>query len=194
MILLPIVDRELRVAARRPGTYHTRVWAAGGAMFIAGLCGAYVAVRTGVGKGFVPTTMKFNNYAAVMILVTAAIASFAVEWALVALKVGQRRWVSGGYGLAALMGVAAMNLVWLIGARLGIAVNENVYATLVYALLAAAMLFLAVSVVACLTSLALSLGGHSSSQNTRPARAANCLVHLATLGWLAVFALIFLYK
>ena len=167
---------------------------AGGAMFIAALCGAYVSVRTGFGKGFVPTTMKFNNYAGVMTLVSGLIASFAAEWALVSLKVGKRRWVSGGYGLAALMSVAAMNLIWLIGSRLGMAVNESVYATLVYALLAAALALFAVGVVACIVSLMLSLGGHASTQNPRPARAANWLVHLATLGWLAVFALIFLYK
>src|SRR3989442_15632965 len=28
MTFLPIVDRELRLAARRPGTYRTRFWAA----------------------------------------------------------------------------------------------------------------------------------------------------------------------
>ena len=36
MIFLPIVGRELRVAARRTGTYRTRLWAALGAMLLAG--------------------------------------------------------------------------------------------------------------------------------------------------------------
>ena len=35
MIVLPIVDRELRVAARRPATYRTRLWAAMAAMALA---------------------------------------------------------------------------------------------------------------------------------------------------------------
>lgn len=36
MIFLPIVERELRVAARRPSTYHTRWSAALGALVMAG--------------------------------------------------------------------------------------------------------------------------------------------------------------
>src|SRR5690348_4682839 len=35
MNVLPIVDRELRVAARRPGTYRTRLWAASAAILLA---------------------------------------------------------------------------------------------------------------------------------------------------------------
>ena len=166
-----------------------------GALFVAALCGAYVAVRHGVGKEFVPTAMSFNNYAAVMIGFSAVLASFVVEWAYVSLKVGQRRWVSGGYGLAALLGVAAMNLVWLIGAKLGLAVNDiNGYALLVYALLAAAMLLFAMGVVASLTNMVRCLGGHASAAEPLLARAGNSFVHLASAGWLAVFALIFLYK
>ncbi len=37
MILLPIVGRELRVAARRSGTYHGRTWLALGALVLAGV-------------------------------------------------------------------------------------------------------------------------------------------------------------
>lgn len=166
-----------------------------GALFVAALCGAYVAVRHGVGKEFVPTAMSFNNYAAAMIAFSAVLASFVVEWAYVSLKVGQQRWVSGGYGLAALLQVAAMNLVWLIGAKLGLAVNDiNGYALLVYALLAAAMLLFAMGVVASLTNLIRCMGGHASAAEPLLARAGNSFVHLASAGWLAVFALIFLYK
>ena len=37
MILLPIVGRELRVAARRSGTYHGRSWLALGTLIFAGI-------------------------------------------------------------------------------------------------------------------------------------------------------------
>ena len=167
---------------------------AGGFMLISTLGGAYVAVRHGVGKEFVPTTMSFNNYAGFMVLFSVVLASFATEWAQVSLKVGQRRWVSGGYGLAAILTVAAMNLVWFIGSRLAMAVSDNPYATMVYALLAGAMALLAVSLASSVVSLVLSLSGHASSSNPRPVRAAAWLVHLASFGWLAVYALIFLYK
>lgn len=167
---------------------------ASGAMFLAALCGAYVAVRTGVGADFVPSTMKFNNYAAFIIALGGLIASLSVEWALVSLKVRQRRWVSAGYGLGAILCAAAMNLIWFIGSNLGMGVNENPYATLVYAVLAAALALFAAGLVACVVALFLTLGGHASADNPLPARAANWVVHLATLGWIAAYALIFLYK
>lgn len=182
----------------RPGNsavLGTRAAVAACALFVAALCGAYVAVRHGVGKEFVPTAMRFNNYAAVMTAASALLSSFVVEWAFVSLKVAQRRWVSGGYGLAALLGVAAMNLVWLIGAKLGLAVNDvNGYALLVYALLAAAMVLFAMSVISSVMNLIRCMGGHASATEPLLARAGNSFVHLASGGWLAVFALIFLYK
>lgn len=183
---------------RRPGNaavLGARIAVAGAALFLAALCGSYIAVRTGVGAEFVPTAMKFNNYAAVMTLISALLASFVVEWAHVSLTLGQRRWASAGYGLSALLGLAAMNLVWFIGARLGLAVNDvNGYALLVYAVLAAAMALFGAAVVASLLNLVRHLGGHASVTEPLLARAGNMFVHLASVGWVAVFALIFLYK
>src|SRR5688572_19533306 len=34
MVVLPVIERELRVAARRRGTYNTRLWAVTGAVAI----------------------------------------------------------------------------------------------------------------------------------------------------------------
>lgn len=56
MMFLPIVDRELRAAARRRGTYRLRLWAAGLACFVVGwflvisLIGPFQQV-TNLGKG-----------------------------------------------------------------------------------------------------------------------------------------------
>ena len=47
MIVLPIVGRELRVAARRAGTYRTRLWAAFGAILLAGWKGVDLIWRGG---------------------------------------------------------------------------------------------------------------------------------------------------
>jgi heme/copper-type cytochrome/quinol oxidase subunit 3 len=105
-----------------------------------------------------------------------------------------RRWMFMGFGLAAFLSLAAMNLVWLLGSSLGFGVNEHPYAVFVYALLAAALVVLAISAGTALLAAARSLSGQVSAEQPHLGRAAAWVVHTGTLVWLVVFAVIYLYK
>lgn len=163
-------------------------------MGVGGLGAAYLATRYPSSADFVDPKMKFNNYAGVVTLGSLLLASFAVGWAATSARIGQRRWASTGFGLSALIGLAALNLVWFIGQHLEFGVNSSAYSVLVYALLIAGGLAIAGGVFASIAGLASSFGGHASPSSPSIARAAAWGQHIATLSWLIVFALIFLKK
>jgi hypothetical protein len=171
---------------------------AAGIMFVATLAGAYVSVRNWIGvggeDGFIPTTLKFDNYAGFMTMTSMLSASLAAEWALMSARLNQRRWASAGYGLASIFILASMNIVWFIGQRSGLVASETPYAILFYSLLAAIMLLLAVAVVTAVVTLIRVLGGHVGGSEILHGRAGNWLIHLATLAATVGFFLIYTYR
>ena len=87
-----------------------------------------------------------------------------------------------------------MALVWSIGYRLPLPVNDSPYAVLVYALLAAAMLLLGIAVVAVALALVRTMGGQITATEPNLGRAAAWAWHIAALGAVLTFAIIFLKK
>lgn len=183
-----------RMRVGSPALVGSLCYAAAAAMAVGGLASAYLTVRHGAGTDFVPPAMKFNNYAAVLTLITMGIASIGAGWAVSVTRFNHRRWMFMGFALAAFMSLAAMNLVWVLGAGLGFGVNEHPYAVFVYALLAAALLALAIAAGTALLAAGRSLAGQVSAEQPHLGRAAAWVVHTATLVWLVVFAIIYLYK
>ncbi len=183
---------------RQPGNaafLGSMLVAAAGVMFMAALCGSYVSVRNFVGfRDFVPAALKFDNYSGFMTMVSALGASLSAEWALMSAKVNKRRWISAGYGFAAVLGLGASNAVWFIGSRSELVSSETPYAILFYAVLAATIGFLLLGVIASIVGLIRGLGGHIAGDNLLFGRASNVLVHLGTAAALAMFFLLFTYK
>jgi hypothetical protein len=168
---------------------------AAGVMFVATLAGAYVSVRNWIGiPEFIPSGLKFDNYAGFMTMVCALAASLAAEWALASSRLNQRRWGTAGYGLAAFFLLAGMNVVWFIGQRSELAVSETAYAVLFYAVWAAVMGLLIVGFAAAMASLFRVLAGHSVGDNVLIGRAGNWFIHLAAAAATTAFFLIYTYK
>ena len=163
-------------------------------MGVGGLGAAYLATRYPSSADFVDPKMKFNNYAGVVTVGSLLLASFAAGWAATSSRIGQRRWASTGFGLSALIGLAALNLVWFVGQNLGFGVNSSAYSVLVYALLITGGLTIAGGVFSSIAGFASSFGGHASASSPSVARAAAWGQHIATMSWIFVFALIFLKK
>ena len=183
-----------RLRAGSPALVGAMCFAGATAMFMAGLAGAYLSVRNSNRGSFLPPEMKFNNYAAVLAAMSMLIASIGAGWALHATRFTHRRWMSMGFALAAFMGIASLNLVWTIGAGLTFGVAEHPYAVVVYTLLGAAVVVLAISVGSSLLAVTRCLGGQITAEQPQLGRAAAWVVHIATITWIVVFALIYLYK
>lgn len=188
------VTPAVRGRAGHPALVGTLALVAAGAMLLAGLGGAYLSVRNANRADFVPEDMAFNNYTAFMILVTAGLASMGAEWAMASVKNAQRRYATMGWALAVAMGVAALNGVWFLGRGLQLAVADSPYATIVYALFTAAGLLIGLAILAAVVGGVRTLGGQISPERPYIGRAAAWVVHLATLGWLVTYALVYLYK
>ena len=164
------------------------------AMLLTAVGGAYMSVRHGSGADFVPKEMKFEYYAGGVLAATAVLGSIAVQFALSGIRQGQSRWAWQGWALGVLFGVSSMALVWSIGYRLPFGVSDSPYAVLVYALLSAAMLLLGVAVVAVTLALMRTLGGQITAAEPNLGRAAAWAWHIAAVGSVLTYAIIFLKK
>ena len=168
-------------------------------MAAAGLGGAYSYTRYAVrranpGESFFPAAMKFNNYAAFILLFSFVLASFSIGWAVTSLKVGNRRWSSRGFGFAIVLNLAAMNIMWFIGSEWEAPVNAQPWWLHVYTLLAFAGLAALIATVAGILGLARVVTGQTNAQQPHLAMAASWLQHAALVVWIVVYALIYLYK
>lgn len=165
----------------------------------AGLGGAYSYTRYAIrranpGEPFFPAAMKFNNYAAFILFFTFILASLTIGWAVMSLRVGNRRWSAGGFGFTVVMNLAAMNIMWFIGAEWEAPVNGQPWWLHVYALLVFAGLTTLVATIAALLGLARVITGQADAKQPHLAMAASWMQHGALVVWLVVYALIYLYK
>lgn len=168
---------------------------AAGAMLMATVAGTYISVRNSAGgPAFVPTEMKFNNYGAVTGFLSALFASVAMEYAVVATRAGQKTWSSAAHGLAILTMAGAVNLAWSIGRNLGFGVNESSYATVTYAVIAAAVGLMLISIIGAVISWSRVLVGQANARNWLPVRSGAWMVHLGMAAWACAWATIYLYK
>jgi heme/copper-type cytochrome/quinol oxidase subunit 3 len=167
-----------------------------GAMLTAGVCTAYLSVRNASGKDFVPATMPFNNYAAVMTFITLLLASVAVGWGTTSMKLSHRRWASSGFGLAAFLDLAALNMLWFIAqdAKLPASTDSGPYGPLFYALIIVAVVMVAIALISSLTGVARVLGGQATAHQPHYARHALWMQHLAAVSYFAIYATIFWLK
>jgi heme/copper-type cytochrome/quinol oxidase subunit 3 len=163
-------------------------------MLIGGLGAAYLSLRNANSGEFVPEEMTFNNYTGSVLAATVALGSMGAEWAMTAVRNRQRRYAVMGWALAIAMGVAALNGVWFLGRDLQLGLADSPYATIVYAMFAAAGVAIAFGVAAAVLGLARTAGGHVSAERPELGRASAWAVHFATFAWVITYATVYLYK
>lgn len=172
-----------------PALVGTVCAVAAAAMFTTGVTSAYLSVRNATGASeFVPVAMPFNNYVAVTIAMTLSLASIAAGWAVTSMRLGNRRYASTGFGFAAFMGIAALNLIWFLGTDAELSVDTGAYTVLFYAMLATAAIMVVIGLVSSLTGLARVLGGQATARQPQYALASVWGQHLALVSWFAIYA------
>lgn len=184
----------LRGRAGSPALVGALCAYAGVAMFVTAACGTYLSVRNSAGGEFVAPKMLFNNYVAFMTLITFALASVAAGWAVTAMRVGQRRWTTSGFGLAVFLNLAAANLLWFLVKSLGLGAFGTTYEVILYALFIVAAVTTAIGFVASLSGLLRGLGGQATAAQPHYGVLAAWGQHLAGASWLAIYACIYLLK
>ncbi len=168
-------------------------------MAVAGLGGAYsyarfATRRANPGEQFFAKEMKFNNYAAFILLFTFLLASLAIGWAVTSLRVGNRRWSAGGFGFTVVLNLAAINIIWFIGNEWEAPVSAHPWWTHAYTLMFFAGLAAVVATIAAALGLARVVTGQANAEQPHQALAASWLQHAALVVWTIVYALIYLYK
>jgi heme/copper-type cytochrome/quinol oxidase subunit 3 len=182
------VNAETTPRSGTPALVGTLCALAAAAMFTTAVTSSYLSVRNATGASeFVPVAMPFNNYVAVMIAVTLSLASMAAGWAVTSMRLGNRRYASTGFGFAAFMGIAALNLIWFLGTDAKLSVDTGAYTVLFYAMLATAVIMVVVGLASSLTGLARVLGGQATARQPQYALASAWGQHLALASWFAIY-------
>jgi heme/copper-type cytochrome/quinol oxidase subunit 3 len=180
-----------------PGLVGTISALIAGGMLTAGVCSAFIATHTDTVGGtaeFVPKAFTFNNYAAVMTTITMALASLGVGWATTSMKVQNRRWASSGFGVAAFLDIAALNMLWFIAEGAKLPIKGGTFAPLFYTLLALGAAVIFIGLLSSLMGVARVLGGQASVAQPHYAFHATWGQHFAGAAWFAIFATIFWLK
>jgi heme/copper-type cytochrome/quinol oxidase subunit 3 len=171
-----------------------------GTMVTGGVCSAYIAVRNdsntfnGNVTAFI-SNMNFNQYAAFMTTMTMLLASIAAGWASMSMKIQNRRWASTGFGVAAFLDLAALNMVWFAAQTAKMPARGGaVYGILFYAMIFVAVAMIAIGLLSSLMGLARVLGAQATSRQPHYAMHALWLQHLAGAAWFAIYATIYWLK
>lgn len=195
MSVVTAVSAVPRSRAGHSAVVGTAILATAGCVAMAALGAFYVAMRKGASADYLSSTgMKFNNYSAVVVVFTLLLASGAAGWGVIAARLGNRRWGATGFGLALLFDLASLNLLWDIGQRIGVGVKDLPATTIVYTLLVAGGLAMAIGAAASICGLVATVGGHANPSTRYHALAASIGQHFATVAWLVPFVAIFLKK
>lgn len=185
----------LRGRAGSPALVGALTAYAGVGMFVAAACGTYLSVRDKSDAGsFVAPKMLYNNYVAFMVTLTLVLASVAAGWAVTSMRVGQRRWSTSGFGIAAFMNLAAGNLLWFLVKDLRLGASGAVYEVILYGLFIVAAFTTLIGLAASLSGLFRTLSGQATASQPHYGVIAAWGQHLATASWVAVYATIYLLK
>lgn len=162
-------------------------------MVIGGLVAAYLNVR-GLALRWPPKGVDLDNYLGTTLTITVALSAITAEWAVYALRRGNRRQSLSALALTLALGAAFLNLLWYIGTQLGFGPADGSYALLVYALLIAVGIIAALGVAFLLVALARTLGDQVTPGDPAVTRAAAWHWHVVSVAWLLVFMALYLLQ
>jgi heme/copper-type cytochrome/quinol oxidase subunit 3 len=182
MLALPSGERG---RPRNLATVGALVAGAGGLMGFGALLAAWVNVSHFT-KPWPPKGVTIANYPGTMLAVTMLMSVVTVEWGVHANRQDNRGQALAGFGLTAGFAVAFLNLLWFFGRSMHLGVRSSAFATLLYAILAAAGVAAAVGVAAMFAVLARLFARQVGPANADTARAAAFYWHFVALGWILV--------
>jgi heme/copper-type cytochrome/quinol oxidase subunit 3 len=178
---------------RRSTTLAALLLGTAGTMVIGGLIAAFLAVDGAV-EDFPPADLAPDNYTAVTLMITLAMVSAFAEWAVYALRQGERGHALMAYGLSLGLALAGGNALWYLASRFPFGAVDHLYGTLVYAMVAAVAAFLFLATGFLLFAFFRVLGGQADAPDSELPRAAAAFWHLAVVGYFGVFATLYLFN
>jgi heme/copper-type cytochrome/quinol oxidase subunit 3 len=154
----------------RPGTLLTGTYLAiaAGTMLIGGLLAAYFATREavvagggtwGLVAGDLPNGALAVSYGSLLL------ASFTAQWAVSAIKVGERRQTYVAIGVTMVLGVAFVNGLTFCYTQLKFVAGESAYANVVYAVSGTHLVLVVAAMVLFVVMGFRVLGGQLGSGN-----------------------------
>lgn len=190
MLALPSGAR----AERRGALTLTAQLAGVAALSLTGaLIAAFLFVDDAV-RRFPPDDLAPDNYTAVTTMITLALASGLVEWAVYSIRTVERNQALVAYGLALLLAIAGGNALWYLGSELPFGVATHAYGLLAYAMLTATGVHLALAFGALLFTFFKVAGGQADAPSSELPRATAWFWHSAMFGWFGVFMTLYLFN
>jgi len=174
-------------------TVATMVAGVAGFMVIIGLFAAYLEVRA-LAPVWPAKKVSLDNYLGTTLTITMLMSSVTAEWAVQAMKIGNRRHALTALALTPGFGFAFLNLVWYLVTQLGFGPGSHPYGALFYAFIAATVVNVAVGMGFLVVALLRTFGHQVGPGNTSVARAAAAYWHLVTAGWVLTFVALYVFQ
>jgi heme/copper-type cytochrome/quinol oxidase subunit 3 len=160
---------------------------------VGALVAAYLNVRALLSP-WPPEGVELDNYLGTMLFITAALSVFTAEWAVYALRRGNRRQALNGAGVTIGLGAAFVNLLWYTGTQFHFGPADHSFAVIAYALMIAVGVIAVVGIGFLIVALARTAGGQVTPGDPAVLRAAVWHWHVVVVAWsLAYLALYVLH-
>lgn len=180
---------------RRPKllTVTTAVAGVASVMVFVALFAAFIDVRS-LASVWPPKKVSLDNYLGVTLTITILMSSVTAEWAVQAMKIGNRRHALAALALTPGFGLAFLNLVWYLVAHVGFGPGSHAFGALFYAFMAATIVNVLLGMGFLLVALVRTFGHQVGPHDNSVARAATAYWHFVAAGWLITFVALYFFQ
>jgi len=180
---------------RRPNllTVTTMVAGVAGVMVFVGLAAAYFDVRS-LSSVWPAKKVSLDNYLGTTLTLTMLMSSVTAEWAVQAMKIGNRRHALTALALTPGFGLAFLNLVWYLVANVGFGPGSHTFGALFYAFIAATIVNVLLGMGFLLVALLRTFGHQVGPDDMSVARAATAYWHFVAAAWLITFVALYVFQ
>jgi cytochrome c oxidase subunit I+III len=157
------------------------------------LFGAFLSLRSGT-LVWPPRGTAVENYYGTTLSLTMFVGVAVAEWAVWAIRKGERTQAYAAYALQIVLGLAFINLLSFVVhvSRFGPATDP--YGTIYYAFAILMGASVALAVAAAVVALARFAGGQVTAPQRAVARSAALIWHTVTIGWVVMYWAIYVVK
>jgi heme/copper-type cytochrome/quinol oxidase subunit 3 len=200
MLALPAASAPERRHSLLVGTSFA---VAAGAAAFAGLLGTYLVARereldalreAGKTVRFLPNGVVMPELPSNIMLFIFLGASLMAQWAVYAMRRGERRHAAMAIGLVFLFGLGVLNLQIAVYRALDVGLTSSPFATLFFGATGAFMIALLVGLVFAVVTAFRSLGGRYAATDTDGVAAFALYWHFLTVAFVAVWLVVYVNK
>jgi heme/copper-type cytochrome/quinol oxidase subunit 3 len=176
---------------------------AGGAAAFGGLLGTYLVERQHTLVAlqqadkpvrFLPRGVAMPEIPSNIMLIALVFGSVMAQWAVYAMRRGERRHTAMAIALTVLFGVGALNLQVAVYRALDVGLTSSPFATLFYGVTGAFLVALLVGLVFAVVTAFRSLGGRFAATDTDGVAAFALYWHFLTAAFVAVWFVVYVNK